>query len=163
MNNYLTIRLICVSGSHKRDIRKNNLEHLMRNMVGITIWRLFDCKKQLFLWNIYLSALERKGGHSLKGGKQREWLSKRYVVLPPFHNKKETINLGKCLLADRNSLPIRDYWQTVQKIFMSTSALPQSFEQCSNSCSFVQSIRGLPTRRNWQNVYIFCERSANNL
>ena len=70
------------------------------------------------------------------------------------------------------------YWQTVtvcqleiigrpcqkyQKIFMGTSALPQSFEQCSNSCSFVQSIRGLPIRRNWQNDYIFCERSANNL
>ena len=69
----------------------------------------------------------------------------------------------KCLLADRYGLPIRDYWQTVQKIFMGTSALPQSFEQCSNSCSFVQSIRGLPTRRNWQTVYIFCERSADNL
>ena len=70
------------------------------------------------------------------------------------------------------------YWQTVtvcqleiigrpcqkyQKIFMGTSALPQSFEQCCNSCSFVQSIRGLPTRRNCQNYYIFCERSANNL
>ena len=69
----------------------------------------------------------------------------------------------KCLLADRYGLPIRDYWQTVQKIFMCTSALLQSFEQCRYSSSFVQSIRGLPTRRNCQNDYIFCERSANNL
>ena len=69
----------------------------------------------------------------------------------------------KCLLADHCGLSIRDYWQTVQKIFMGTSALPQSFEKCSNSCTFVQSIRGLPTRRNCQNEYIFCKRSANNL
>ena len=34
----------------------------------------------------------------------------------------------KCLLADHCGLSIRDYWQTVQKIFMGTSALPQSFE-----------------------------------
>ena len=69
----------------------------------------------------------------------------------------------KCLLADCHGLPIGDFWQTVLKICTGTSALPKSFEQCDNSCSFVQSIRGLPTRRDWQIVYIFCERSANNL
>ena len=30
----------------------------------------------------------------------------------------------KCLLADHCGLSIRDYWQTMQKIFMGTSALP---------------------------------------
>ena len=69
----------------------------------------------------------------------------------------------KCLLADRYGLPIEDYWQTVQKIFIGTSSLPKSFEQCGNSCSFVQNIRGLPTRRDWQTVCIFYEQSANNL
>ena len=48
-------------------------------------------------------------------------------------------------MADRNGLPIRDYWQTVQKICLGTDALLQSFEQCSNSYSSVQSFRGLPT------------------
>ena len=69
----------------------------------------------------------------------------------------------KCLLADHYGLPIGDYWQTVHKICSGTSALPQSFEQCSNSCSIIQSNRGLPTRRFWHNLYKFCERSANNL
>ena len=78
-------------------------------------------------------------------------------------DQMDQIHKRKRLLADRYGLPIRDYWQTVQKIFMGTSALPQSVEQCSNSCSFVQSNRGLPTRRDWQTVYIFCERSANTL
>ena len=57
----------------------------------------------------------------------------------------------------------RVYWQTIQKICTGTSALPQSFEQCGNSCSFVQSIRILSTRGDWQTVYIFCDQSANNL
>ena len=78
-------------------------------------------------------------------------------------NIYNTITERKCLLADRYGLPIRDYWQTVQKTFMGTSALLQSFEQCSNSCSIIQSNRGLPTRRFWHNLYKFCERSANNL
>ena len=66
-------------------------------------------------------------------------------------------------MADRYGLPIGDYWQTVHKICSGTSVLPQSFEQCSNSCSIIQSNTGLPTRRFWHNVYKFCERSANNL
>ena len=90
------------------------------------------------------------------GGRGRHWISSKQT------SKKRYLERWG-LLADRYGLPIRDYWKTVQKIFMVTSALSQSFEQCSNSCSFVQSIRGLPTRRNWQTVYIFCERSANNL
>ena len=44
-----------------------------------------------------------------------------------------------------------------------TRTLPQSFKQCGNSCSFVQSTKSLPTRGDWQIVRIFCERSANNL
>ena len=66
-------------------------------------------------------------------------------------------------MADYYGLPMRDYCQTVQKMCTVTSALPKSFKQSGNSCIFVQSIRGLSTRRDWQTVHIFCERSANNL
>jgi len=45
-------------------------------------------------------------------------------------DQMDQIHKRKCLLADRCGLSIRDYWQTVQKIFMGTSALPQSFEKC---------------------------------
>ena len=90
------------------------------------------------------------------GGRGRHWISSKQT------SKKRYLERWG-LLADRYGLPIRDYWQTVQKICLGTDALLQSFEQCSNSCSFVQSFRGLPTRRKRQNNYIFCEQSANNL
>ena len=64
-------------------------------------------------------------------------------------------SIWKCLLADRYGLPIGDYSQTVHKICMDTSALPQSFEQWGNSYSFVQSIGGLPTRRDGRLFKIF--------
>ena len=44
-----------------------------------------------------------------------------------------------------------------------TRALPPYFEICSFTCYIALGVNGLPIRGYWQTVYIYRERSANNL
>ena len=44
-----------------------------------------------------------------------------------------------------------------------TRALPPYFEICSFTCYIALGVNGLPVRGYWQTVYIYRERSANNL
>ena len=87
-------------------------------------------------------------------------------------SQKLELDMMGGLLEGRYGLPIKGYWQTVTVCQLEiigrpftkfVNVMPQSFEQCSNSCYIIQSNRGLSTRRFWHNVYKFCERSANNL